>query len=208
LFTLILCLVYLLSAWQSTNHHGTGGADQLLRWRPLPFLERLSFGQRYTLSDLHWLRVLQDFDYCEQKLEGRQKCASKGWVYHNLDASLRLDPWYRMVYSAGALGLSVVLSDLIGASDLFDRAIQHYSLDWIILYKAAYHAIYEEQDEIKGGLLLEQSARHGAPPWVYSLAGGYYKKYNKLDWLKQLANSLPAEVPEGVRHKILHQVPR
>lgn len=206
-FTLILLLAfYVWTAWRSQKDQAFASADQLLRWRPLPSLEKLTFGQQYSLSDLHWLRVLQDFDFCEQKLVGPQKCVAKGWLYHNLDASLRLDPWYRIVYSAGALGLSVVLSDLEGASDLFNRAIQHYSVDWIILYKAAYHAIYEEHNELKGSLLLEQAARQGAPEWVYSLVSSYYKKHNKLDWLKQLAHSLPIELPEGVRRKIMQQL--
>jgi hypothetical protein len=134
---------------------------------------KFHFGFQYSLSDLFWLRAIQDLDYCENKDLDRN-CVGKVWLFEVLNLVTSLDPWYRMAYSAGGIGLSIVISDISGASFLFNKAVRYYPRDWVILYKAAYHAVYEEKNMFKGARLLEQSARSGAPQWVFALASRIY----------------------------------
>jgi hypothetical protein len=136
---------------------------------------KFHFGFQYSLSDLLWLRGVQDLDYCENR-DIHKNCVGKVWLFEVLNLATLLDPWYHEVYEAGAIGLSVVISDIKGASMIFDRAFRYYPHDWGILYKAAYHAVYEEKDKSKGARLLEQAARTGAPAWVFALASRIYSE--------------------------------
>lgn len=174
---------------------------------PIPHLEHIHFGFVYTLSDLIWLKSLQHFDYCEAKQNHeKQKCTRHSWLFKTLLSALSLDPWYRIIYSAGALGLSVIISDIAGASQLFNQALYYYFHDWIILYKAAYHSIYEEENELKGALLLEEAAMRGAPPWVFALSAKFYNKLERKELLERLWNELPETLSPQIKAKILERI--
>jgi len=155
-------------------------------------LEHLSFGFRASMADGFWVRAIQDFDYCEQPI-AKQLCQGRGWLYQTLDVTTDLDPDFRMAYSAGAMALSVIVSDLDGASLLFDKAVAHFPHDWIILYKAAYHALYEEKNQAKAAVLMEQAARNGAPSWVFQLAGRLYTRSGQREMAERLLNELRAQ---------------
>jgi len=165
---------------------------------PSPYLRFLHFGFKYLMSDLLWLRGIQDLDYCETK-DIQKICVGKVWLFEVLNLSTLLDPWYHQVYSGGAIGLSVIISDIKGAGILFDRALRYYPRDWRLLYKAAYHALYEEKDQLKGARLLEQAARSGAPEWVYALATRIYSEQGQRELaLRILYDAESLGIPESV----------
>lgn len=169
---------------------------------PSPSLRYVHFGFKYLLSDLLWLRAVQDLDYCETK-DVLKNCTGKVWLFEVLNLATLLDPWYRMAYSGGAMGLSVVVSDIKGASTIFDRAIAHYPHDWGILYKAAYHAVYEEKNKRKGARLLEQAARSGAPEWVFALASRIYSEQGEKELgLRILMDAESLSIPEPILKEI------
>ena len=169
-------------------------------------LEHFHFGFRYAMADLFWIRALQDFDFCEEKLDS-QICRGRGWLYQTLDVVTTLDSQFRTAYSAGGLALSVLVSDIEGASKIFDRAVVAFPDDWILLYKAAYHALYEEKDTLKAAGLMERAARRGAPDWVFSLAGRLYSDSGRrelgLRLLDEMKNSgVDQRVQERLRQKL------
>jgi hypothetical protein len=98
-----------------------------------------------------------------------------------------------MAFSAGTLALSIIVSDIPGASLLFDKAVVHFPHDWPILYRAGYHAVFEENDYEKGARLVEQAARHGAPEWTFSLAARLYAKAGRKELIEGLLHFLEAE---------------
>lgn len=138
-----------------------------------PQIKHFTFGYSEQMVDALWVRSIQDFDYCERKID-KINCEGKGWLYQMLDLISELSPHFRTVHSAGPLALTVIVSDIEGASKLFDKAVQNFPNDWTILYRASYHAIYEEKNKEKAASLLERAARNGAPSWTYSLAGRLY----------------------------------
>jgi len=148
-----------------------------------------TFGHREILADFFWIRSIQDFDYCEKKL-AEQLCKGNSWLYQMLDVITDLSPYFRMAYSAGSMALTVIISDIEGASKFFDKAVVHFPSDWRILYRAAYHAIYEEKDQAKAASLVERAAKNGAPDWVNALAGRLYSEAGKTELAERLAQEL------------------
>lgn len=169
-------------------------------------IQYFTFGHREITADLLWIRAIQDFDYCEKKINQRD-CRSGSWLYQMLDVITDLSPDFRMAYSAGSMALTVIISDLEGASKFFDKAVAQFPRDWIINYKAAYHAIYEEKNPEKGARLVEAAAQNGAPTWVHALAGRLYTQAGQLELAELLARDLEAsggdpQVINAIRRRI------
>lgn len=142
---------------------------------PPPYMAYLNFGFNEPIADGLWIRALQDYDYCEDRIE-LHLCKGNGWLSKMLDAITDLSPQFRMPYATGGLALTVLISDYDGASKIFDKAVKAFPTDWPILYRAAYHALYEEKDKGKAARLLIQSARNGGGEWFYSLATKLYSE--------------------------------
>lgn len=156
---------------------------------PPPHIEFFSFGFQPQLADSLWVRAIQDFDYCEEPL-GKQLCKGKSWLYQMLDTITNLDPNYKMAYSRGALALTVVISDIEGASLFYDKAVKQYPYDWPLLYQAAYHALYEEKNKEKAANLMMRAGQNGAEPWVFSLATRLYTDAGKRELGLRVYNSI------------------
>lgn len=169
-------------------------------------IERFVFGYEEVSADLLWIRTLQDFDYCEKPLsEG--VCVNNSWLYHMLDAVTNLAPHFRIPYAAGGLALTVLIGDIEGAKKIFDKGVSAFPRDWPILYRAAYHYLYEVNDKKRAAELLIQAGQNGAPSWVYSLAGRLYSDSGHMDLAESLlvnmiqANQDPAII-ERLKQKI------
>lgn len=158
---------------------------------PPPPITHLTFGFSQQIADQFWLRAIQDFDYCEKKI-AENTCRNQGWLYQMLDLITELAPDFRMPHAAGPLALTVIISDIEGASKLFDKAVQNFPTDWPILYRAAYQALLEEKNKEKAAKLLYQAAKNGAPDWVYALAGRLYSEAGE----KELGERIYAEISQ------------
>jgi len=141
-------------------------------------MEHFTFGHNDVTADTLWIRAIQDFDYCDQHI-AKNLCVGKGWLYRMLNSITDLSPKFRMPYATGAVALSVMVSDVEGAARIFDKGVRNYPNDWPILYRAAYHNLYEVKDKKKAADLFIRAGRNGAPPWVFSLAGGLYSEANE-----------------------------
>lgn len=175
---------------------------------PLPAgLHNYSFGQQFALADFAWIRSIQDFDYCENEIRKGQ-CRNNGWLYQMLEAITLLDPKFKEPYSFGGLALSIIISDIAGASQIFKKGVQQFSTDWVLAYKAAYHALYEEKDNLKAAQMMEAAAKNGAPDWVYSLAGKLYAEGGRKELAIRLYEELrqnpaiPADVLKKLEERI------
>ncbi|PWU19224.1 MAG: hypothetical protein C5B49_06120 [Bdellovibrio sp.] len=143
-------------------------------------IQYFTFGYRHCIADMLWIRSLQDFNFCEKK-DAQKLCKGKGWLYKMLDLMTDLSPHFRMAYLAGAMALTIVISDIEGASKFIDKGVAEFPTDWKLLYQAGYHAAYEEKNIKKAAGLIESAARNGAPSWVYGLAAKLYDQAGKKD---------------------------
>jgi hypothetical protein len=162
-------------------------------------LEHFAFGFRDSIADSLWLRWIQDNDTCQTyKMvqaapaiplqEGmtrftspRHKICDNSWSFKMLDATTKLAPRFMMPYEAGAITLSVMVEDYEGAKVMFDRGIEVYPHDWNILYRAAYHYLFDRQDFSRAAELLTRAGEEGAPSWVRMLAARLYAKSGQRD---------------------------
>ena len=101
------------------------------RFAPPPIgITKLTFGFTVVLADIFWVRSLQGFDYCEV-YSAPNVCESKSWLYKNLSVMFTLDPNMQAgFYHTGALALSIVISDIAGASEIFDLGVRKHPKDW------------------------------------------------------------------------------
>ncbi|MDG0817770.1 tetratricopeptide repeat protein [Bdellovibrio svalbardensis] len=156
---------------------------------PPPQIERFSFGYSEVVADVFWIRILQDFDYCDEKIVEGQ-CRNNSWMFQMLDVTTKLAPHFRIAYAAGGISLTVLVGDLEGATKIFERGVQMLPHDWTISYRAAYHYLYEVKDKKRAAELLIQAGQNGAPPWVFTLAGRLYSDSGELDLAQNLLQEM------------------
>ena len=164
---------------------------------PPPFIEHLVFGHNEIVADSLWIRAIQDFDYCEKQI-ATNVCRGKGWVAKMLDAVTNLSPKIYFAYSVGAISLSVIVSDIEGATLLFDKGVKQFPDKWPLIYRAAYHALYEEKNTAKAAQLMELAGQAGAPPWVFILSAKLYQENGKQEVGIRLLHELEAQNADPV----------
>ncbi|MBE8221942.1 MAG: hypothetical protein HAW60_04345 [Bdellovibrionales bacterium] len=167
---LLVCIVYINKSYTAPKK------TQNTVLYPPAYMSLFSFGYADYYADILWLRLIQDIDFCEK---GKNKC-SQGWAYKMLDTITELSPKFRSAHSSGALTLSVLVNDIAGATKIFHKAIKQFPDDWEVLYRAAYHFLLEEKDNVIAAKLLQRSAKNGGPNWLYSLASRLHKKEGSL----------------------------
>ncbi|MBX7232510.1 MAG: hypothetical protein K1X29_10535 [Bdellovibrionales bacterium] len=179
-------------------------------------LEKFTFGYNDFLADSLWIRSIQDFDFCggKMKMEGYSialghnlTLCKKGWIFQMLDAVTRLDPRYQIVYTRGAVSLSVVVSDFEGAAEIFSRGARQYPEDWYIHYSAGYHYGVEMGLSEKAAFHLREAAKYGAPNWTVLLAAKMFNQAGKAEFgiaaLKQFYKDQPYEEwPERAQQRM------
>lgn len=176
------------------------------QWRlitpPPPHIEYMSFGFSEVLADSLWLSLIQDFDECELMFKVGpyvQKKCDRGWAFQMLNAITLLAPRFRMPYATGPVVLSILNSDVEGANVIFERAISAFPNDWPILYRAAYHYMFDKKDNKKAAELLLASAKNGGPGWLPALAAKLYTEEGELELSLSTLISLRDGLPEDSR---------
>lgn len=154
-----------------------------------PEIKHFTFGYNEQIADILWVRAIQDFDFCSEKINATD-CKGQSWLFHMIDRITELSPKFRMPYSSGGIALTILVNDYEGATKIFDKAVVAFPNDYPILSRAAYHAIYEEKDNVKAAKLLRQAAQAGGPAWYYTLAGRLYTESGKIE----LGESIVAEM--------------
>lgn len=218
--TIAFCILLALSAALSSQSLRPSNKERFLI-PPPEYIEYFHFGFNESMADSFWLRWIQDLEVCmtythkptmldqptidqdEARFHTpRYKNCDNSWAFKMLDTVTKLAPRYLMAYIGGAVSLSVLVEDYEGASVIFDRGTTVYPKDWTLLYRAAYHFLYDRKDFAKAARLLEQSAANGAPIWVKSLASRLYTKSGQVELGLNVLQSYRAQV-EG--NKIAEQ---
>jgi hypothetical protein len=169
---------------------------------PPPLIEHYTVGFQYQIADLFWIRSLQDIDFCEEKLK-KNLCKENSWLSKMLLTIVTLDPDFQTVYRMGALALTVLVSDYPGASKLFDLGVAKFPNDLRLVYGAAYHALWEENDNAKAARLYRMAGENGAPPWTFALAARLYSLEGQLEMGDRLLEELKAKYTD---EKIVRRV--
>lgn len=159
---------------------------------PPPYMEHMVIGFQEVGADVMWIRAIQDLDYCDQKVS-ENTCRNQSWLYKMIDAITNLSPSFRTPYAAGALALTIIISDIEGATKIFDKAVAQFPNDGEILFNAAYQYLYEVKDNKKAADLLIRAGKNGGPPYSFALAGRLYSDEGRLDLAESLLQQMIAE---------------
>lgn len=217
-FALILTSVFayvgIVAFSQLWNSESIGESNKKLYVPPPQHIQYLTFGFDEMMADSLWLRLVQDFDVCAQykeltkaaeKIEPvdptvlgpRNKNCDSSWVYLMLDSITSLAPRFRMPYATGAVTLSVLVEDYVGATAIFEKGLKQFPNDWSISYRAAYHYLFDLGQPVRAAELLVQSADNGGPSWLRSLASRLLTERGQL----QLALPLLQQYLKDVKNK-------
>ncbi len=149
-------------------------------------IKYFNFGQSMVMADLLWIRWIQNIEQCDavqetalehgKTIQYPLKPCSGGWSTQMLDRITLLDPYFKNAYILGATVVSVLVEDKLGLDKVFERGIEYFPKDWLIPYRAAYHAMDVMKDNSKAAYYLGIAGQNGAPLWVYSLASRLYTK--------------------------------
>jgi tetratricopeptide (TPR) repeat protein len=195
----VICLIFfflLTLALYPTPPITSSGETKFLS-PPPEYLEYFTFGFQDSVADSLWIRWIQDNDTCVQyagmevaePIRGQQsefanprhKICDNSWSFKMLDVITKTAPRFKIPYEAGAVTLSVLVEDYEGAKVIFDRGVMQFPEDWSILYRAAYHYLYDRNDYQRAAELLSQASDHGAPEWLKLLAARLYSKSGQIE---------------------------
>lgn len=156
---------------------------------PPAIVKNMSIGMSVQLSDSFWLRALQDFDYCDQKINSTE-CKGKSWLFQVLDLATDLDPKFQEAFFYGGLALTVIISDYDGATKIFDKGVYHFPKKWQLNYAAGYHSMIEEKNFKKAADRYLAAAENGAPSWVRILAGTLAAKGGDTEFAEKVIEQM------------------
>lgn len=187
--------IFILITWLSSHVIFSKSYDRFNEpYIPPPqAIRHLTAGFHIQLADSFWLRAVQDFDYCSKKIS-ENLCEGNSWLYSILDLATTLDSGFEpTMYQTGGLALSVLVSDVEGASKIFSRAMRVHPDNWQILYGAAYHALYEEKDKKKASKLYLRAFEKGAPSWTQVLAGRLASEGGDSEFAERILEDMIAQ---------------
>ncbi len=156
---------------------------------PPTIVKDISMGLRVQLADSFWLRAVQDFDYCDQKIN-KSECQGKSWLYQVLDLVTDLDLKFEESFFFGGLALTIIISDYDGASKIFDKGVVQFPKTWQLNYAAGYHSMIEEKNYSKAAERYMAAAENGAPSWVRILAGTLAAKGGDTEFAEKVIEQM------------------
>lgn len=167
-----------------------------------------SFGNDFQFADILWLRFLQEIDaFNEFKIAEAHLCPDQvsSWHYHIINLAMELDPKFSELALVAPLIISITISDSVGATKLFDKAVENYPNDWRVLFQASYQAQFEEKNLKKAADLLFKAGVNGAPKWVFSLSGGLYNEIGQKEFANNIYLYLQKNFPEDANTQRLKE---
>ncbi len=163
-----------------------------------------NLGNKRLISDVLWVQTLLESDEEHYK----QKDLNS-WMYLRFMGISALDPMFYENYMYGGLYLSIVKDDVLGASNLFEKGIQYYPVDYKLRYYAGFNYYFEQGEIEKGRKYLESIQDHAdAPTFIKTIVAKLKFETSRnfehaLDFLKVQYND---SKDEGLRKKLLGDI--
>lgn len=101
-------------------------------------LQAFSLGFDRALATLLWTETLMNSD-----IEKYQKNDLKNWFYIRLKGILTLDPKFYTAYVQGALYLSIIKDDELGAKKIYEQGLKYFPNDYQLNLSAGFHDYFE-----------------------------------------------------------------
>lgn len=119
----------------------------------------MNLGNKRLLADLFWIQTLLESDDDQYK-----KNDLNSWMYLRFLNISILDPLFYENYMYGGLYLSIVMDDVLGASEIFEKGLKYYPEDYKLNYYTGFNYYFEQGNFEKGAIYLERIKNHPSAP--------------------------------------------
>jgi tetratricopeptide (TPR) repeat protein len=157
---------------------------------PSTDIQHFTFGFNEVIADLYWLRAIQDFDVCvypkapknapRTGLNRTHHC-EMDWGYRMLEVITTLAPRNYVTYNSGGVMLSVVLDDIKGATEIYNKGLQMFPNDWQLNFQGATHYLTEVGDLQKAAYHYNRAVQNGAPVWAAALSARLFDEIGRTE---------------------------
>ena len=166
------------------------------------YLKPLMIGFDQMAADLLWIKVVGYFG--EHYLTDK----SYPWLYHILDLTTTLDPYFQIPYEFGGIVLSVEKTDIDQSNALLMKGMQYFPDYWRLpFYLGFNYFFYLKDPEIAAVYISMAASLPGHPPYLPKLAASLYTraghKDTALSFLNQIyQNTDDSSLKESISQKI------
>jgi len=133
------------------------------------YLKPLVLGFDQAAADLLWLKVIGYF--------GDHYLTDKNyqWLYHILDLTTTLDPYFRLPYEFGGIILSLEKGDIDQSNALLRKGIKYHPTYWRLpFYLGFNYFFYLKDPATAAGYISRAASLPDHPPYLPKLAASLY----------------------------------
>ncbi|MEW5801755.1 MAG: hypothetical protein AB1847_06575 [bacterium] len=154
----------------------SGNPETLLYLPSGKYLKPLTIGYQQMTADLFWLKVVCYFgSHCLTD-------KSYPWLYHILDLTTTLDPYFQLPYEFGAVVLSIEEGDVQQSNALLKKGIHHHPDYWRLpFYLGFNYFFYLKDPETAARYISRAASLPGHPPYLPKLAASLYASAGHKD---------------------------
>lgn len=167
-----------------------------------PYIKLVTLGFDNFASDLLWFRTVNYF--------GKQYRSKKDyrWLTHMCELVTALDPKKRDQYIFCANMIAWEVKDFEKSIELLTQALNYYPNDWYLLYLRGFNYWYFVNNREKAQEDLVRASKHGAPPFVASIASRLLVEEKAaavaIDFLESLIRQTADETARNALIEKLH----
>lgn len=123
-------------------------------------------GQKRLISSSMWIATILESD-----LEHYNQKDMNSWMFLRFKTISDLEPRFYENYYMGAVYLSIVKDDLVGASYIYDKGLIQFPDDYVLLKNAAFHNEFEVGDSNRAFEIYSKLKTHPkSDPTIISIA--------------------------------------
>ncbi|MEW6379239.1 MAG: hypothetical protein AB1611_06495 [bacterium] len=166
------------------------------------YLKPLMLGFDQMAADILWLKVIIYF--------GDHYLTDKNyqWLYHILDLTTTLDPYFRLPYEFGGIILTLEKGDIDQSNSLLRKGIQNHPDYWRLPFYLGFNYFFYLKDPKTAARYISRAASlPDHPPYLPKLAASLYayagSKETAINFLDQIyQNTEDPWLKENIAQKI------
>ena len=172
---ILMFIIYLVQRQINSEERATL-SESLLHFPSGEHIKLATLGFDAVVADLLWARTVVSF--------GEQFHTDKNyeWLYHALDITTTLDPYFEDVYMYGGILLAMEAKQIDESIVLLEKGIKNCPESWRLHFYLGFYYTYYKNDNTKATIYLKKAASlPGHPTYLPRLVGLLYAELGKID---------------------------
>ena len=202
-FSLVVAVFFCFRVQKKIDALSSGDQSEKLLYLPSgTYLKPLVVGFDNLAADLLWIKAIGYFGshYLTDK--------SYQWLYHILDLTTTLDPYFRYPYEFGGVILAIEREDVTQSNRLLKKGMLHHPDYWRFPFLVGFNTFfYLKNPEIAARYISRAAALPGRPAYLPKLAASLYmytgQRETAIRFLNQMYESIEdSRLKENILQKI------